>query len=400
MMRSDSSSIVAAIYEAATGGLGWTELGDRLRNYVDAGSVALRIDEEGENALMPSDSARKIYHEHFYAIDPLRIRSHTIFSNSLVKESMAFDERALINRNALIRTEYYNDFARHNGQHYSFGGVLAVDEGAPIAFYRDLQAGPFDKESRERITMLLRHLERGLRVYRDLKIKASTADSGFAALAALPLFVAIVDADLRVKFANAAGVRMTKAPNAGLFFAFSGMPESRESHLRASRREDHDVLKKLVLSAVAGGAGGTMRVRAPGVHSVENDTSMALVVSPIPTRVAMEGNSRRGLASGTAMVLARPLTALLVPSGEMLCDFFRLTFAEAAVAVALLGGSTAEDVARSRGVSLGTIRTQIRVVLDKMNARNLRHVEQIVAGLGVLFPSNLNHAEFSEGSPC
>jgi DNA-binding NarL/FixJ family response regulator len=396
MMRSDDSSIVAAIYEAATGGLGWTELGGRLRNYVKAGSVALRIDEESANALMPFDATWKTYHEHFYAIDPLRIRGHNMFLNSLATESVAFDERAVISRNALVRTEYYNDFARHNGQHHAFGGVLAVDEGAPIAFYRDLHAGPFDEESRERITTLLRHLERGLRVYRDLKIKASTADSGFAALSALPLFVAIVDADLRVKFANAAGVPMTKASNAGLFFAFSGMPESRESRLRASRSEDDAVLKKLVSSAVAGGAGGTMRVRAHNVHSFANDASMALVVSPIPARIVAENNSRDGLASGTAMVLARPLTTPVAPRGEMLCDLFGLTFAEAAVVVALLGGATAEDVACARGVSLGTIRTQIRVVLDKMNARNLRHVEQIVAGLSVLFPSSPHHAEFSE----
>lgn len=96
------------------------------------------------------------------------------------------------------------------------------------------------------------------------------------------------------------------------------------------------------------------------------------------------------------MVLARPLTTPVAPRGEMLCDLFGLTFAEAAVVVALLGGATAEDVACARGVSLGTIRTQIRVVLDKMNARNLRHVEQIVAGLSVLFPSSPHHAEFSE----
>jgi DNA-binding CsgD family transcriptional regulator len=397
MTRSDDSSIVAAIYEAATGGLSWIELGERLRNHVNAGSVALRIDEEGENALMPFDATWKIYHEHFYAIDPLRIRCHTAFSNALVKESMAFEEQSLIPRDALVRTEYYNDYARHNGQHYSFGGVLAVDEGAPIAFYRDLHAGAFDTESREQITRLLRHLERGLRVYRDLKIKTSTADSGLAALAALPLFVAIVDADLRVKFINTAGVRLMKAPNAGLFFALSGMPESRESRLRAFRREDDEALKKLVYSAVRGGPGGTMLVRAHGVRSLENDMSMALVVSPIPARVGVEDNARGGLASGTAMVLARPLTASVVPRGDMLCDFFGLTFAEAAVAVALLGGATAEDVARSRGVSLGTIRTQIRVVLNKMNARNLRHVEQIVAGLSVLFPASLGHAEFSEG---
>ena len=396
-MRSDTSSIVSAIYEAATGGLPWLDLGERLRTYADAGSVALRIDAHGENALMPFDTTWKTYHEHYHAIDPLRIRSQEMFLRAWVKESVVFDEQRLMPRNLLVRTEYYNDFAHHNGNHHAFGGVLAVDEGAPIAFYRDQRAGPFDEESRERITMVLKHLERGLRVYRELKLQADRADSGFAALAALPLFVAIVDAELRVRFANAASVGMTRAPHAGLLFESSGMPDSRQSCLRASRREDHEALRKLVWSAVRGGAGGTMRVRSHGIRSLDGDTSMAVVVSPLPARVMVEDSARRGLALGTAMVLAKPVAAAPVPREEMLCDFFGLTFAEAAVAVALLGGATAEDVARARSVSLGTIRTQIRVVLEKMNARNLRHFEQIVAGLSVLFPSNLNRTGSSEG---
>ena len=42
----------------------------------------------------------------------------------------------------------------------------------------------------------------------------------------------------------------------------------------------------------------------------------------------------------------------------MLCELFGLTRAEAAVAVALVGGATAEQVARQRGVSLMTVRVQ------------------------------------------
>ena len=63
-------------------------------------------------------------------------------------------------------------------------------------------------------------------------------------------------------------------------------------------------------------------------------------------------------------------------------SMFGLSVAEAAVAVALLGGRTAEDVARLRQVSLDTIRSQIRTVLRKSEAANLRDFERIGAMLG------------------
>ncbi len=63
----------------------------------------------------------------------------------------------------------------------------------------------------------------------------------------------------------------------------------------------------------------------------------------------------------------------------MLSDLYGLTRAEAEVAGALAGGVTAEQVARARHVSLDTIRTQVRTVLRKTNAANLRDFERIVA---------------------
>ena len=66
----------------------------------------------------------------------------------------------------------------------------------------------------------------------------------------------------------------------------------------------------------------------------------------------------------------------------MFRDLFGLSTAEAAVAVALLGGKTAEDVARVRQVSLDTVRSQIRTVLNKSEATNLRDLERIGAMLG------------------
>lgn len=84
-------------------------------------------------------------------------------------------------------------------------------------------------------------------------------------------------------------------------------------------------------------------------------------------------------ATAVAMISARELARPLRGAAAKLSDLYGLTHAEADVAGALSGGITAEEVARARQVSLDTIRTQVRTVLRKTNAANLRDLERIVA---------------------
>jgi DNA-binding NarL/FixJ family response regulator len=51
------------------------------------------------------------------------------------------------------------------------------------------------------------------------------------------------------------------------------------------------------------------------------------------------------------------------------------------VARALAGGATKRAVADARGLREATVRTQVRAVLDKTGAANLRDLERLLAGL-------------------
>jgi DNA-binding NarL/FixJ family response regulator len=113
---------------------------------------------------------------------------------------------------------------------------------------------------------------------------------------------------------------------------------------------------------------------------VPDAASLAVMVSPAPARLAaMREEQRPGLAPGFALVMARELAQSPQLRPGLLSDLYGLTHAEAAVAASLGGGVTAEDVARRRQVSLDTVRTQVRTVLRKTNAANLRDLERILA---------------------
>ena len=70
----------------------------------------------------------------------------------------------------------------------------------------------------------------------------------------------------------------------------------------------------------------------------------------------------------------------------MLQQLFALTAAEAGVALALAAGRSAEEIAGERAVSLPTVRTQIRQILEKTGALHLRELVRLLAALPAVRP--------------
>ncbi len=193
-----------------------------------------------------------------------------------------------------------------------------------------------------------------------------------AALDALPLPVIIVDAELQVLHINAAASELTAAGRSGLTVSQAGPGGMR---LRARHRDDNATLQRLVAKAAGGEAGGAVRVRGHEADCPEEAT-LAVQVGPVPMHFAIPADAAD---EGVAMICARELARPSRVEAAVLGDLYGLTRAEADVAGALAGGVTAEEVARTRRVALDTIRAQVRAVLRKTNAANLRDFERISA---------------------
>jgi DNA-binding NarL/FixJ family response regulator len=111
--------------------------------------------------------------------------------------------------------------------------------------------------------------------------------------------------------------------------------------------------------------------------------ALAALVMPLPKRLADAPGGDMGRTANRALVLLReiaprPATA---PRVELLRGLFGLTRAEAEVARALSGGATKRAVADARGLREVTVRTQVRAILEKTGAANLRDLERMLAGL-------------------
>jgi DNA-binding NarL/FixJ family response regulator len=372
------------IYGAALDeGASWLDLGPRLCQLMDAQRASLALpDSVGmrRNVLMTADATEDAYSAWYHRLDPYRANAASAFASGRIPAA----HRVLLGEEIVpdpvfTRSQFYADFARKTGRRYMIGGLLGLRDATPIGFHREAAAGPFDEDDRRTLLALLPHLQRALQLRE--RLVCDSAQLGAAALDAVPFAVIIVDGSMRVLHGNHAAVRLASAARSGLTIARTGpQPGIGELHLVARHRDDHALLCQLVAATASGRTGGALRIRTQQGDAATT-ASIAVLVSPaLSSRVARAPpDEPRRVMPGAAMIVARDLAALSVPSLKLMSDLYGLTRAEAEVAVALAGAATAEDVARARRVSLETVRSQVRSILGKTNAASLRDLERLLA---------------------
>jgi DNA-binding CsgD family transcriptional regulator len=133
---------------------------------------------------------------------------------------------------------------------------------------------------------------------------------------------------------------------------------------------------RLLREAIARfGAGEADGVRSFPIRSAEANAAMVAHIIPIR-------RSARDIFLRCAAVLALTLVARpQAPPVELVQTLFDLTPAEARVARSLASGKTAEDIAADGGVSLNTVRTQVRGVLEKTGCNRQAEVIALLSGL-------------------
>jgi PAS domain-containing protein len=383
---SELAECVGAIYAAATNTGDWESVGRRLCQLTGAQRAQLRIaDPQGvaRNVMMPFDDSEATYLAYYHRLNPYLIQARRDFAEARTRHlANVMLGPELVPEQSFLRSEYYCDFARHHQRRHLLAGMIGVTEVMPFGLFRADDAEPFGEAERRLLQTLLPHLQRAMELRARLGQESQTNWATRAALDALPVGVAIVDAGLRIHFMNGASQRDLAHPDAGLRALRSGPYAGSGVYLAAHAKDEAAALRRLVASATSGEAGGSMRI-------VNRDlSSRAVLVSPAPRGLSAdqtpvkEGEPNEKLA----IVVIRDLGRVAPPPIETLCEVFGLSPAEADVAAALAGGSSAEDVAQQRNVSLTTVRSQIRSILGKSGTENLRDFERSMASLAAIAP--------------
>jgi DNA-binding CsgD family transcriptional regulator len=373
----DIDRIIGDIYD---GGMGdWLSVGRSLFNGLGASNGSLRFrqaDGRSVNVFDRSEPAEAQYTAYYCHIDPIRA-ALTRTASDRGQSSNALLIEDLLDESHYRRSEFYQDFARSNGQQHMLLGIVGDDEHTVIGLFRDGRA--FDEREQSALSRLLPHIRRAMQLQQRLEKAELVGHLGHAAFEGLPGAAVVVDADCHILYANSAAAR--RLSRRDLPVSFSPEANTGKTKLTVDNRGRAMRLRAMISDAAYRGNGGAMRFEIDDA-TAGRPRQLAVFVLPQPTQF-----SATAVLAGEGdpvLVLLHELSRPTIISASLLADLFGLSTAESGVAMALLGGQTAEAVARDRDVSLETVRTQIRMVLRKTNAGSLREFERIGAMLDML----------------
>jgi DNA-binding CsgD family transcriptional regulator len=231
-----------------------------------------------------------------------------------------------------------------------------------LSVERARSRGPVEAAAIEQLDTLRPHLARTALMSARLQLERARAAS--AMLAAIGLPALVFDLAGRVLVANDLMERL-----------------SDHVHWRA---QDRFVLKDSQADALLRGAIDTLQ--SDGVGSNRSfpvrgsDAQVALIAHVVP----ICRSARDLFAQSVGVLILMPAKTPQAPSVELVQSLFDLTAAEARVARSLTMGQTVEEIASEKGVSLNTVRSQVRGVLEKTGSRRQADVMALLGGIGAL----------------
>jgi DNA-binding CsgD family transcriptional regulator len=362
--------LIAGLYDAAAEPSHWNTAWDAVRRAFGAETGILYREASGQSepdVLVTnhwSPAATKLYRDHYVGLDPILARamaspvSATLLSQEVVPPREA------------ERSELYNDFALPygGGAFHTLCAIIRLGgtDFLRIGLHRPIDGAAFDENDRLALEKLGQHVAAALRLRDQLHAEKRSSAAHAAALHQLRHGAVIVTATNQVLFANDAAESL--AGGGGLILAGGS--------ITCADRREAARLRSLIESAAQGGPGGTARI-SRGAHA----PILAAIVTPLPITLA-NGTVANPEDNELALVTLKDLGATSDAGHANLIELFGLTGAEAAIVPQLLSGDSMNLIAQSRGVSVGTVRTQAARLLEKTGAPNLRALATMISALG------------------
>jgi DNA-binding CsgD family transcriptional regulator len=354
-----NSELIDKIYESCFAPQVWPEVLDEVGRIGDAPGASLFFSRGGDQRCVtspePRERAERIVREGWLgrgAIIPrLFAQRHAGF---LIDVDFYAPEE-------LEQEPIYRDLWRPQGVGWGMATAITLPTGdnAMFVLSRPTELGPFARAAAARLDALRPHLARGVLISARLQLERARVVSETLALMGIP---ALVFDDLgKVLAANA------------LIEATGSVVRWRAFDRVALKDKAADALLREAINVT--GAEGPTGIRSFPVHDM--DAERIMVAHVIPVRLS----ARDVFVRASGVLALTPVTAPEAPPVELVQSLFDLTPAEARVARQLAAGQTVEAIATVSGVSLTTVRTHVRGVLEKTGCHRQGEVVALLSGI-------------------
>jgi DNA-binding CsgD family transcriptional regulator len=363
----DFDRLVGQVYDAAVEPGRWPQVLEILSDFLEGAATKLtfqnvRTSRSEANSVRMPPEADVTYAQYYYKTNVFLQRIAKLRAGTLIPVWN------LLPREVYQRSEFYNDFCRPNDMCHPIGVVLANEPDVRVVFTCGSArvAGEFEPEHLDRLRRIGPHLVRAASVSLRLSRSEIARNANAEALDRVTQGVLIVAADGEILFANRA---------AEALLAEADGIRTEKSALRASRSADVAQFQRLIATAAERSetAGGVMALARPVPRR-----PLSVLVAPL-------------MIESTWFVTGRPAAIVFVAdpdsapqtAQDQLSNLYRLTPAEAAVAMVIARGEGLQVVADELEISLSTARTHLQHVFEKTETRRQAELVRLIAASGL-----------------
>lgn len=344
-------SLIQRIYEVAVGAASWTSFLMFLAVTFDSGFPSLYFvddaNRQGSIAISVGmdENLLRTYGEYYHERNIWIQRSRGLFRPGVVRSS-----DAMCSKRDFLRSEWYADFCRPLNWTQGLGATVLADGTmtANIGVFSDDHRPSYGGSDVALLNALMPHLQRGLMMYRKLAASQARGRALQAILENVSTPVLLITAAGKVMFLNAAAERLITAAD-GLTIE-SGI-------LQTSAPHETNLLRALVSGAAntssgrGQASGGTLSVSRSFGHE-----PLEVLVTPLPSRKDDWLLSQPPVAA----VFVKDRSPAALADDAALIRLYRLTAAEAKVAVRVCRGLPVKEISRDLNISYNTIKTHPR----------------------------------------
>ncbi len=341
--------LISILYETALNSERWLEAMKLSCDYLGGAEAHLLILDKKTNipihnifsGMSHDDEAVRQYIEHFYYIDPRQKAMNTLAVGDWLPCHHIFNQD-FVNHN-----EFYQDFSLKQNIRFTMIGSIddTPDHKTILKILRATDQQPFDKVEQIAAKRFGGHLQRTLRLQQYTQHLEAKVELGAMAIDALSLAMFIVDNRAKILHSNTAADNFLKEKESGL--------NSKFGFLFASHPAEKTQFMSLIVTA-------TGRVAIGGAMFLHQSNKKQIFVTPLPPSSRFNKTWQTPLALVLALEAGKKL-----PQSQFLKQLYDLSPAELRIAIALLEGKSLEDYATSIGVTMNTVRTQLKNLFNK-----------------------------------
>ena len=296
---------------------------------------------------------RPPYVEYYHRLDPLYVNASAL----PVSESVMLCQEH-VSQESIAQSEFYQDFIIPNHGRFRAGWHLESNSDRLIALGLHRAEARFERSELQAWEPVARHARHAARLMAQIRPVLARGDLMRQAFDYRQIICIMVDSNGRVLDCSAAAAVLLESGRV--------LKQRGQSQLAAVSNEETVRLRELIASATAGRSGGVMRLAGHWLLQV------------IPSGVAQQNPFDPRFDHCALVFVTSPQqpTSLDWRRVQLALDCTR---AEAEVATDLGSGMAPNKIAIKRKVSLNTVRTQIRILLERTG---LHRIVELVSFLG------------------